>query len=198
MAKRSTLLLAAGYLSGLGLLGYLLQQSPTAPTVDTEAMSDPVPPLELPASPISNIAAYEAMVERPLFTPTRRPTAVNATPVPVDDEDVDPVEEIDGFRLAAVLKGLGSMTALIEDDVGATRTIHLGEQLGKWELTEILDDRVVLSADGRRQTLRVHQFEKAPPRLTRRAPPRRRLRPPLGRPPLVPIPPDIEPPEDDE
>ena len=75
---------------------------------------------------------------------------------------------------------------------GKTLTLHEGERLGSWRLDQILDDRAVLIADGRRETLMVYDFSKPaaaamraraanrrPPRQTRQqpAPPARRVRP---------------------
>jgi hypothetical protein len=199
MAERGTLLLAIGYLSGLGLLGYLLRDAPPAPSDPTETVGVAVPPLELPQSTISTLAAYDAIVERPLFDPARRPGVAAEIAASPDDEGADAVEEVDGFRLAAVLKGLGSTTALIEDELGTTQILRPGERLADWVLAEILDDRVVLTADGRRETLRVYQFDKAAvrPRVARRpAPGRRLVRPPVQRVPVAGLPQDPEQAED--
>ena len=51
------------------------------------------------------------------------------------------------------------MTALIEDRSGRTRILHLGDELGEWRLEQILDDRVVMASDGKRETLLVHRFD---------------------------------------
>lgn len=160
MVERGTIVLAIGYLSGLGMLGYLLQEVPPLPTGPTDTIDAAVIRLPPPTSAMTNIAAYDAMVERPLFNPTRRPIIVSGAPVTRQNAGDDAVEEVDGFRLAAVLKGLGRTTVLIEDELGTTRVLHPGERLGNWLLDEILDDRVVLVAAGNRQMLRVYQFDR--------------------------------------
>lgn len=179
MADRLTVLLVLGYLAGLGLLVLLLQHDPSAMPAPTPAPTQPIEPVELPPIAVQSIAIYDAVIERPLFNKERRPAAeAQGSTQTVDDR---PLEELDGFRLAAVLKGLGSITALVEDQSGATRTLRPGERLGKWKLEEILDDRVTLSADGRRETLHVYRFEpvqnrnQQTARTTRKTP--RRIRP---------------------
>jgi hypothetical protein len=193
MADRGSILMIVGYVAGLGMLGYELQREPTLPPPPTGQAGGPIPALEVPPSEIKSIAAYDAINERPLFTPSRRPDEVAAG----NDEApavADTTDNIDGYRLAAVLKGFGNNTALIEDPSGQTQTLHQGERLGKWEVLEIQDDRVTVLLDSQRKTLLVHRFDPVatqfnPRRRPASAPTGRRLiRPPVTPPAAAPIP----------
>lgn len=176
----------AGYVGGLALLAYELQHTPSLPPPPSGKPTEALPPLEVPPTAIKSIAIYDAILERPLFTRERRPEEPNAPKAEVASA-AEPVENIDGFRLTAVLKGLGHTTALIQDQTGKTRLLHAGGRLGKWELKEIQDDRVVLHSDAREETLLVHRFDPVTmqKKAVRRPPgtrriPRRRLPPPVA------------------
>ena len=197
MADRTSLLVIVAYLAGLGMLVYELQKSPSAPPPPPKQAVEALPPLELPPIAINSIAIYDAIIERPLFNADRRPDPVDATPTEVVNA-AEPVDEVDGYRLAAVIKGFGNSTALIEDSSGNTQTLHPGEKLGKWELQEIQDDRVVLLSGTRQETLLVYRFDPVVPnqKPTRRPPsvPQRNART-LRRPALLPpVPADRKPP----
>lgn len=173
MVSRGAALLTLGYAAVLGLGAYELQRAPSlseAPPPPAQA-AQPLPPLEIPPSAIASLAAYDAIIERPLFSPDRRPETTEAEDQsPLEDAATEEaITEIDGFRLTAVLRNGEKTTVLIEDMGGETRILHEGERLGNWRLDEIHDDRVLLAADGRRKTLMVYDFNAPPmPRAQRR------------------------------
>lgn len=161
MASPMSLLLIVGYVAAIGLGAYELKRAPSLalPPAPPEQAAQALPPLELPPEVIRSLAAYDAIIERPLFSSDRRPEAEEAAAAqsasgPAEEGAV----EIDGFRLTAVLRDGSSTTVLIEDKTGKTRALHAGDRLGSWQLGEILDDRVALVADGRRETLMVYDF----------------------------------------
>lgn len=158
MVDRPTLLMTIAFVAGGALLAYELQREPTLPPPPDAQTAAAVTPLELPPNEIRSLAAYEAISERPLFSPQRRPQTVDAGPAGTSAQ-AQATENIDGFRLTAVLKGAGSNTALVEDESGKTRSVHQGERLGKWQVQEILDDRIVVMLDAQRKTLLVHRFD---------------------------------------
>jgi general secretion pathway protein N len=186
VADRTWLLLLAGYLAVLGLGAYEFRHAPSLsePPAPPELAAPALPPLEVPPGPIRSLAAYDAIVERPLFSPDRRPETEQ--PAEQQTESADPEEpatEVDGFRLTAVLRDGDNTTVLIEDRGGKTLTLHQGDRLGGWQLGEILDDRVELVADGRRETLMVYDFAapaQAPASDNRARRAYRRIRPPAA------------------
>lgn len=186
MASPANLVLLVGYLAALGLGAYELRHAParSLPPALPEQPAQALPPLEIPPDVINSIAAYDEIIERPLFSADRRPRLPTAEAAETDSSlSKEERVEIDGFRLSAVLRDADRTTVLIEDRKGQTLTLHAGEPLGNWRLDEILDDRVVLMADGRRETLMVYDFSKpvaaaAPKRRAKKRP----TRPPKKRP----------------
>jgi len=156
-----TLVLIVAYAAAIGFGVYEFRQAPSlaAPPAPPEQAAQALSPLELPPEVIRSLAAYDAIIERPLFSPDRRPEAAEATAASSGPGEAEEVTvEIDGFRLTAVLRDGDSTTVLIEDRDGQTRTLHAGDRFGNWQLGEILDDRVTLVANGRRETLMVYDF----------------------------------------
>jgi hypothetical protein len=172
MADRGMLFLIVGYIGAVGLGAYEMQRTPaTVPESSGQTVRNQ-PPLDLPTTAIRNIAAYDAIIERPLFAKDRRPQAeADGVEIEQKPRGGDPSTGVEGLRLTAVLNDRGSMTALLEDRSGKTRALQLGEQLGDWRVQEILDESVVIVSDKGQETLVVHQFDPvAPNRNLRRAP----------------------------
>lgn len=168
MADRMTILLIGGYIGALALGAYELQRVPDIPEGTPAQGANPLPPLDISSGMIKNIAAFDAIAERPLFSRERQPESPTQNSNRTQPTNI--TEEIKGMRLAAVLKGPDSLTVLLEDASGETRILHQDDRLGKWRVSEILDDRVVMESDGRRETLLVHQFS---PGYTLKTPRRR-------------------------
>jgi len=165
-----TILLVAGYISALALGAYELQRDPFVPPPPPKQVVEPLPPLQMPVDDIESLAAYDAIIERPLFRRDRQP--VSDTPAPSRTQTRAKTDEIAGMRLAAVLKGPDSLTVLLEDGSGKTKILHQGEQLGRWRIDEIRDDSIVVVSDGRKETLEVHRFDPvSTKRTSRRRPP---------------------------
>jgi hypothetical protein len=157
MADRMTILLIAGYVGALALGAYELQRAPFVPPPPPKQGVEPPTPLQMPVDDIESLAAYDAIIERPLFRRDRQPateTSVSSSTEPRVTKD-----EIAGMRLAAVLKGVDILTALLEDQTGKTKILHQGDQLGGWRIDEILDDSIVVVSGERKETLLVHRFD---------------------------------------
>lgn len=170
MADRATLLLVVGYVGTLAYGAHVLRLEPNLLPAPPAAAVRARPPLTQPPVPVVDPAAFIAITERPLFNAQRRPP--DARPGGTADalSRGEPAA-IDGVRLTAVLMGPDQVVVLVEEPSGETRALHEGDRLEDWQIHTILDDRVVLASGANRKTLRVHQFEDAPP-----PPPRSRSR----------------------
>ena len=91
---------------------------------------------------------YEAITERPLFAPARRPTAdasrVSA-PVPAVVPKQEPTIPV-GWRLTGILGGDGNRSALIAAGGGEADWFREDDQIEGWTVRLITDSRVTLSA----------------------------------------------------
>jgi len=164
-----TILLVGAYIGALALGAYELQRVPFLPPPPPKQAVEPPPPLQMPVDDIESLAAYDAIIERPLFRRDRQPET--DTPAPSRTQTGTKTDEIAGMRLAAVLKGPDSLTVLLEDQSGKTKILHQGDQLGRWRIDEILDDSIVVVSDGRKETLEVHRFDPvSKKRVSRRRP----------------------------
>ena len=88
MADRTRMLILAGCAAAIVAGVYEWQRNPEVPGDEALRKIEPLPPLEVPPQAISSLAAYEAIVERPLFNPQRRPPAPDQV---TDDAATRPV-----------------------------------------------------------------------------------------------------------
>ncbi|WP_237481961.1 hypothetical protein [Lichenibacterium dinghuense] len=98
-------------------------------------------------------AEFRAMVERPLFSPSRRPPPppLAALPPPVLPE---PAPSAPDLTLSGVIAGGGGGVALVRrPQDGAPVRVALGGQIDGWTLSEIRPRTVVLRRDDRSVTL---------------------------------------------
>jgi hypothetical protein len=131
----------------------------------------------------SPMASYVEMVERPLFSATRRPVEAEedeavAEFVPPEPPPLRPNELV---IVGVVMRPEGTV-ALIQD----TRTDEVvnaaeGARVGGWEVAEIQADRVILRSRGQEATLQLYRSDEAeaqglPPRYQQRRVRRRRMR----------------------
>ncbi len=185
MADRTRLLVLAGCAAAILAGVYEWQRVPDDPAEEALRRIEPLPPLEVPPQAISSLAAYEAIVERPLFNPQRRPAAPDQV---ADDSEARPagaITDATGWRLTAVLREAERRTVLIEDRAGRTLALRKGDRLGDWKLEEIADDSVVIVSASQRKTLALHQFEPIAKKRPRRPGTRRITRRPVQQPPQV-------------
>jgi hypothetical protein len=152
-------LLAAGYLAGLAALGVELRREPTMPKPVPGQQIVPIADIEMVPPAVSSVAVYDEIIERPLFTPQRRPQSAMQT---VSAPRGNTIDQIDGYRLTAIIRGYGKTTLLVEDPSGVTQTLHEGDKIGEWQLKDIRDESATIVLDTQQKTLIVHQFGPAP------------------------------------
>jgi hypothetical protein len=128
-----------------------------APQPDQEPADEPLiqrlPPLE----------RFAEMVERPLFSPTRRPEPVSDTPPPVDvgsggfaPVPAGPGEP--GIRFVGTVGQSGSMTAVvIRAESGDALRLATGDTIEGWEVAEVTTSELVLRREERRLVLTILQ-----------------------------------------
>ena len=107
----------------------------------------------LPASARADSAPetrYRTIIERPLFSPTRRPPPTRAATVDLRPPASPPAVAAPSFTLSGVISGGGGGIALVRRPQD-TAPIHLGMgvALDGWTVTEIHPRAVVLRRDGR-------------------------------------------------
>lgn len=158
-------------LVGVLAVPYLLWTAPDsgAPTTATAVAR---PPAEVAAAAVVGVApaeaarrralpslqAFAAVVERPLFAPTRRfqrpvDAAAPEEPVPVAEEEAPPEPEAPGgperpeLRFFGTVRQGGKVAALVTGEAGVGR-LRVGDEVGGWEVTEVTRDRLVLANGG--------------------------------------------------
>lgn len=95
------------------------------------------------------------ILERPLFTQTRRPSSVASSGAPAGSAD---------FTLSGVLISGGERSALIRSgDTGTVRQLKRGENIAGWTLVEIATDRVIVRRDAIETEIFLDYSAPAPP-----------------------------------
>ena len=161
MSLRRNIILLLVYATGLGWSAYELQKGAPIFTQqdDVSDFSGYHPPA--PITFTSSIDRFDAIVQRPLFSPDRRPVPPEEGPKTGDSRNSS--INISGLRASAIFETPGTITALIEQTRGEPKIVQKGDLVGSWEVLEILDDQLILGRGGERQTLHVYDFTKPPP-----------------------------------
>ena len=114
-------------------------------------------PHELPP-----LASLTATVERPLFTPGRRPPEAAPPEVVQAAPALAPAVEF-SFSLSAIAVSEAERVAYFVDaDVAGLTRVAEGEEVQGWTLKEVKDDRVVLVRGRQTQDLALRTFRPAP------------------------------------
>jgi hypothetical protein len=122
----------------------------------------PAPVREAPeARPESDFAA---IMERPLFTPDRRPPDVTPPPQPEEDLSAE-VAELTKVDVSATLILSPSDASVWLRDPASNELVRfrLGDEYEGWRIAEILSDRVLFERQGVRETLELHNFSQGKP-----------------------------------
>lgn len=131
---------------------------PVPPAVAPQLGQADAAPLPAPAA--ASASRFLATLERPLFSPTRRPPppapAQNAAP------EVDPLADI---QLQGLYTGPGG-GGLFAKVAGKNLRVPVGGKLGGWDVKSINDREVTLARGAQTHTLRL-----APAKLSKLAPP---------------------------
>lgn len=117
----------------------------------------------LPALDVDDLAT--AILDRPLFTPGRRPPAPPAPPA----QAVKTAPQLNA-RLAGMTVGPNEREALFARDGGTVVAIHEQQAIDGWTVTSIDAEKVVLHSDFGEQVL--HPTEGARATVLRAGPPR--------------------------
>ncbi len=147
------------------------------------ALPDPVTAAE-PAFPeLPDLAAdapllseFKATLERPLFSPERRPDR-NGPAQEGESEAVVGLDAAPGLRLSAVIVDADGRSALLSTPQAVqAQRVPLGGTIAGWRVEEIRDDAVVLRSGSRQAEVALRTFgpARAPvPSQAQQAPPRR-------------------------
>lgn len=172
--RRSGILLPVLFIAVCGALVWLIhgQLQEPAGAHQSPAKSDAPPPqfADLPEDVdfvMPPMAAFDGIVARPIFSPTRRPGA-NQAPVIVSE------------NLGLAIMGLsitasGRVALFRPQDGGESLRLREGEDYRGWVLTRIDPNRVVFSRDGDEQQLEL-DYEKPPEAKKKSRRDRRRAR----------------------
>lgn len=172
---------AAAILTGM----HEWQRTPHDPEEGTARKIEPIAAIEAPPQAINSLAAYDAIVERPLFNPTRRAQDPEQA---TRDKVIKPpskATDVSGWRLSAVLREADQRIVLIEDQAGRTQTLKQGDRLGDWKVEEIGDDQVTIVTGAQRRSLSLHQFDRPVKKVPKRPAKRPITRRPVPKSPQV-------------
>lgn len=103
---------------------------------------------------------FRAMVERPLFAPSRRPPPAPAPPIPSDAPPAMPAPPPDLALSGVIAGGRGGVALLKRPGDAAPVRLGLGGHIDGWTVAEIHPRAIVLSRDARSVTVGLS----APPR----------------------------------
>lgn len=134
-----------------------------APPAEGDAPQPGQEPAEAPLiQRLPPLERFAAMIERPLFSPTRRPEPVGI-PAPSDDGAADPGlvatgPDEPGIRFVGTVGQGGSMTAVvIRADSGDALRLATGDRIEGWEVAEVTTSELVLRREERRLVLTILQ-----------------------------------------
>ena len=144
-----------------------------------EAAPQTVPPLPAAAGfRLAPIERFATVVERPIFSPTRRPADPAAAPTPTPEPEA-PVEELALVLKAVIGSADGRIAILSETAGGGTVTLRKGGQYRGWTLAHVLAERVIFRQGEIERQIEL-KFDAAPavkqPTRKRRQPNQRRDR----------------------
>ncbi len=110
------------------------------------------PDLTIPANGLDFAAhgSYQVTLERPLFSPNRRPPPVVAEKA--EEPAVDPFKDI---RLYGLFDSGGMGGAIVSISGAKPKRVHFGEKIGEWTLRAIDGRNLVLVRDAETRTLRL-------------------------------------------
>jgi hypothetical protein len=139
---------AAIFLAALAIWPWLAPPVPSAPPAAAPKTNAPAPfPAALPPQ-----AAFAAIIERPLFTPSRRPAPGAAAP------------SSDGrYRLLGIV-GVGAQRRAFVADGARRIEISQGETFDSWTVREIAQDHVLLTSQSGEMTLKIKPAAAEPPK----------------------------------
>ena len=132
--------------------------SPPAPVFPELGAADPLPP----ATKAVDVNLFVATLERPLFSPSRRPPPPPPPPKTAEESEppVDPLANIHVFGLYG---GGDSPTGMLASVDGKVRRVSVNEVLGGWKLKTIEDRNAIFDKNGEERKLLLVTAKPAPP-----------------------------------
>jgi Tfp pilus assembly protein PilP len=124
------------------------------------AVVSPGPPGEVMLARLPPLEQFTAMVERPLFSASRRP-AVASEPEVAEEElpDPEPVPEASGLpevRFVGTIRQGGAMTALVvPEGHDAAVKLRVGDEVAGWRVRSVGASQLVLEHEGERRVLTI-------------------------------------------
>ena len=116
---------------------------------------------QLPKAESTDLSRFVATLERPLFSPSRRPPPPPPPPkVAPPPPPPDPLANIQLFGVFADAEGQGGIMARVE---GKARRIHTGQNIGPWTLKSIQGRNVTLTQGDQERVLNLAHARPAPP-----------------------------------
>lgn len=137
------LALLALWVSPSGELRHVRWRAPAPQTADYAAM---VPALPEPAA--ADTRRFVALLERPLFSPTRRP------PPPKAAEEGTPSDAMGAARLLGLFEGKDDGGAIIQID-GKPRRVRLHEAVEGWQLSAVQQRSATFTRAGQTRVLQL-------------------------------------------
>jgi hypothetical protein len=131
----------------VGEIPLALGQPPEQPTA---TIANP-----LEAQPLDRLSATR---DRPLFSPTRRPTPPPPPPPP-EQPPVAVVPQPPNLTLVGIVLDDDGARALIRSSATKADRVQIGDDIGGWKVAQIEGRRMVLSLDGRLATFTLFSNE---------------------------------------
>jgi hypothetical protein len=146
-------ILVSWYVAGgiLGEIPHALGQPPGQPPQQpTTTLANP-----LEALPLDRLSATR---DRPLFSPTRRPTPPPPPPPP-EQPPVAVIPQPPNLTLVGIVLDDEGARALIRSSATKADRVQIGDDIGGWKVAQIEGRRLVLSLDGRFATFTLFSNE---------------------------------------
>jgi general secretion pathway protein N len=139
MRNRRTIVIAVVVLSCIVSSATRAHAQPSEQTVGTLAN-----PLEV--QPLDRLSATR---ERPLFSPTRRPTPPPPPPPPPEAAPVAVAPQPPNVQLFGIVMDDQGARAIVRAGSEKVDRVQIGDDIGGWTVSQIEGRRLVLSLDGR-------------------------------------------------
>lgn len=167
------LVLAALWLGTDGRLRHVHWQRPVPQTSDYAAL---VP--QLPGVAPADTGPFIGLLERPLFSPTRRP------PPPASSKDQEQGPDSGLGELSGIIEGQGAGGAIVQIG-GKARRVRLHESVEGWTLSAVKERSATFTRAGQSRVL---QLPRAKLQNGPALPPPAASAPPVAAPPAAPVP----------
>ncbi len=132
------------------------------PTPVSPALSSLLPALPSQAS-AADISRFVATLDRPLFSPTRRPPIPPPPPAPpAPVPPPPPPDPLADVQLSGVFSGADGGGVILKVE-GKNRLVRVNEQIGAWTVKAINDRDVTFARGAETRVLKVERLRAAPP-----------------------------------